>query len=294
MTHFVPSIARTLIAGLVLSTAGSVCAQSNESPIARSMGITQHVGNTVSLDTKLVDENGNKVEFGSLLRGHPAIVLPVFYACQTGCPIIEDSIMKTLAKLDHSQRVVMGKDVDVILVSLHPKETPELARAKKQLILNALTPPRVDPDEWRKSRELGWRLMTGDEKTVRHLVTDELGFKYKYDGVKNLINHPTGSVFLSPQGKIVAYTIGNDFPTRVVEANLEYAERNEAGPLADQSMMFGCIMLDPETGRYRPVVENILRVACVLTVIALAGFIVTMNIQSKRKGPYGGGNPELR
>lgn len=258
------------------------------------MGITQRLGEQVTLDTKFTDESGQKVEFGSVLRGHPVVVVPVFYSCQTGCAIIQDKIMKTLAKLDHSQRVVLGKDLDVVMISLHPKETPQLASSKKQLILNALEPPAGDIPAWRERASSGWRLLLGDEKTVKGFVTGELGFKYKYDAKKNLINHPTGTVFLTPEGKISAYTIGNDFPTKLVETDLDIAAKNEVAPKADQSMMFGCIMLDPETGRYRPVVLNILRVVCVISVIALAGFIVTMNLQSKRKAPFGGGDSELR
>jgi protein SCO1/2 len=279
-----------MLGATLLATLG--LAQS-ESPIARSMGITQRIGETVPGDIKLVDEDGKTIWFDSLLNGRPLVIVPVFYACQTGCAIIQDNVMKTLAKAERGDRVVLGRDLDVVMVSMHPKETSDLARAKKQLILNALTPPSA-PAQWRVDAEDHWRTLTGDEASVRHLLTDVLGFKYKYDREKNLINHPTGTIFVSPQGQIVAYTIGNNFPTRVVETNLDFAARNEVAPKADQSMMFGCIMLDPETGRYRPVVHNILRVACVLTVIALAGFIVTMNIQSKRKSPSGGGEVDLR
>jgi protein SCO1/2 len=265
----------------------------NESALTRSMGITQRLGEQVPLDLPFRDEAGKTVRFGEMLRGRPVVVVPIFYRCQTACSIVTDNIMKTVAKASRADHLVVGRDFDVVMVSIHPKETPELARAKKQLILNALTPPNADP-RWRERADGSWRLLTGDLKNIRALVTDALGVRYKYDPVKDLINHPTCTVMLTPKGVVSSYTIGNEFPTRVAEANLALAAKGEIAPAADQTMMFGCIMLDPETGRYRPVVQNILRVAGVLTIFALASLIVTLNLQSKRKSPTGGGDLGVR
>ena len=265
----------------------------NESPIAQTMGITQKLGDQVPLDLKFKDEAGQTIKFGDLLHGRPVVVVPIFYRCQTACSIITDQVMKTLAKAGKQDKLVIGRDLDIVMVSLHPKETPELANGKKQLILNALTPPNAEP-AWRERTDASWRLLTGDNDTIHALVTDSLGVKYKYDEKKDLINHPTCTVFLTADGKISSYTIGNNFPTKVVETNLEAAVHHQTGARADQTMMFGCIMLDPATMKYRPVVQNILRLAGVLTILAMAGFIVTMNIQSKRKNPLGGGSQGVR
>lgn len=271
--------------------------RSNETSIAQSMGITQNLGKFVPLDLKFKDEAGKTIEFREVFHSRPVVVIPIFYRCQTACSIITDRVMKTLAKAWREDHLVVGRDLDIVMVSLHPKETPELARAKKQLILNALTPPKSSPEPegvWRERMDQNWRLLTGDEKNVRALVTDALGVKYKYDAEKNLINHPTGTIFLTPEGEISSYTIGNEFPTVIAENQLATAAKHEVGDKADQSMMFGCIMLDPETMRYRPVVQRILQVAGVFTILAMAGLIVTMNIQTKRKNPLGGGDQGVR
>lgn len=261
----------------------------NESPIARSMGITQQLGKQIPADLKFTDDNGATVKFGDLLKGRPLLVVPIWYRCQTACAIVTDSIMKTLAKASRANTLVVGLDLDIVMVSIHPKEDSDLARSKKTLILNALTPPN-EPADWRPRMEANWHLLTGDDATVHKFVTETLGVKYKYDAVKDLINHPTCTIFVTPEGKVSSYTIGNDFPTKVVESDLAIAAKNEVGDKADQSMMFGCIMLDPATGRFRPVVMNILRLAGIVTIFAVGGLIVTMNIQSKRKPPFGGGD----
>jgi protein SCO1/2 len=271
--------------------------RSNETSIAQSMGITQNLGKFVPLNLKFKDESGKTIEFREVLHDRPVVVVPIFYRCQTACSIITDRVMKTLAKAWRTDKLVVGRDLDIVMVSLHPQETPELARSKKQLILNALKPPPSYAEAegaWRERMDANWRLLTGDEQNVRALVTDALGVKYKYDAAKNLINHPTGTVFLTPEGEISSYTIGNEFPTVIVENQLATAAKHQVGDRADQSMMFGCIMLDPETMRYRPVVQRILQVAGAFTILAMAGFIVTMNIQTKRKNPLGGGDQGVR
>lgn len=260
----------------------------NESPIAQTMGIRQRLGEAVPKDLTFLDEDGKTIQFGDLLQGRPLVVVPIFYRCQTACSIITDNIMKTVAKANSKDELVVGRDFDVVMVSIHPKETPDLARAKKQLILNALTPPKETPD-WRPRMEKSWRMLTGTEENVRKLVTDTFGVRYKYDAQKDLINHPTCTVMVTPNGGISSYTIGNGFPTRVVQTSLVYAEKNQVGQMADQSMMFGCIMLDPETGKYRPVVMNIVRLAGVLTILVLFGSIALMSLKSKRDNPFGGG-----
>src|SRR4051812_44371204 len=121
----------------------------NQSELTRSMGITQRLGEYVPKDAQFKDEDGKTIHFGDLLQGRPIVLVPIFYACRTGCPLVTDSVMQTLAKAGKSENeMIPGRDLDVVLLSIHPKETPELARAKKNLILSAIEPPNA-PANWR-------------------------------------------------------------------------------------------------------------------------------------------------
>jgi len=276
---------RAGLLGLALGLAAFAPAQEldgkGQSPLTRGMGITQNLGTQVPLETKFKDDDGKPIKFGEVFHGRPVLLIPIFYNCMTGCPLVTDNVMKTLARANKAKNeLLVGKDLDVVMVSIHPKETPELANAKKQRILNALEPPNAAPD-WRERTSANWHLLTGDLDSI-HKVTDAVGFKYKYDAAKNLINHPTCTVLLTPEGKVSSYTIGNDFETRVIKEDLAIASHNEIGVKADQTMMFGCIMLDPATHKWRPVVENIMRVAGILTIIGMAISVMLMNRSTKR------------
>jgi len=276
MTRSTLTLATILLAGVAFG-------QDDQSPLTRSMGITQRLGATVPSDVQFKDETGATVKFGDYLGKRPLVILPIFYGCRTACSVITDNVMKTLAKAQHQNLMMVGRDLDIVMVSIHPKETYELAANKKRLILRSLDQPTTAS---------GWHLLTGDLESI-HQLTDAIGFKYKYDEKKDLINHPMGSVIVSAEGKISAYTIGNDFPTKVLEDDLALAAKNMVAPAADQSLMFGCIMLDPESTKYRPLIENIVRGFGTLTLVVVAFSIYSMSVRYKyRREPLQpGGNP---
>jgi|GEM_PF-499425 len=293
----------TLRVGLLacLGGLGALAPAQQDNPLTRSMGITQHLGQNVPKDLPLKNEDGKVVTFGSLLQGRPVVVVPIFYGCRTACAIVTDNIMKTLAKsakVGKDNKLVVGRDFDIVMVSLHPKETHELAYSKKQLILNALTPPKglaqEGVDAWRNQTSKAWHLMTADKPVIDRLVTKTLGVQYSYNPEKNLINHPTCTVFLTPSGKISGYTIGNDFPTKVVQTSLDAAASEQVSVKADQMRMFGCIMIDPATGKYRVVIYNVMRLAGILTILTMAAWIIGMSVKTKRDNPYSGGDPSVR
>jgi protein SCO1/2 len=245
------------------------------------MGITQRLGEYVPKDVPFKDESGKSVKFGDMLHGRPVVLVPIFYQCRTGCSVLSEQILQTLARANKgADKLVVGRDLDILMLSIFPKETPDLAQSHKAFLLKAFEPPHASAEWWSNTNQ-GWHLLTGSYESIRR-VTDAVGFKYSYNPQKDLINHPTCTVMLTPAGQISSYTIGNDFPTRVVEDDLVLAAKNQIGERADQSMMFGCIMLDPATHKYRVVIENVLRLACALTVLILAAWIAAMTIRTNR------------
>jgi len=276
-------VAAAMVAGAQYDPSPAPAAPpSMQVPLTQQMGIKQRLGEYVPKDVSFKDENGKSVKFGELFQGRPIVLLPIFYRCQTSCSALTDSLMTVLAKAGKHDEMKVGRDLDVVMVSIHPKETPELARVRKGYILQDLDQPGT---------ENGWHLLTGDLASV-HKITDAIGFKYSYNAEKDLINHPVCSVVLSPEGRISAYTIGNDMQTRILQQDVALAAKNEVADPADQSMMFGCIMVDPTTHKYTLVIERIVFIACCITLVVVASMIVYMSRKYKRTpltkgGPLG-------
>ena len=282
----------------------AVGSQAGQSPLTKTMGITQRLGQVVPKDTSFTDEYGKQIVLGDEFRGKPVVLVPVFYSCKTGCAILTDNIIKTLAKATKGDILKPGRDFDVLMYSIDPVENADLAHAKKALIMNSLVPPLPTPNEvaaWRKSAESGWHLLTGSKESIAKL-SEAIGFKFGYRTVPdvqkgktlNLINHATCTVMLTPQGAISSYTIGNNFQTKEVESNLALAQSNRIGISADQSYMFGCLMVDPTTGRNRLVIEQVWRFMGLVTVLVLFGSILSMFLKNHREKLSSGGGLSTR
>jgi protein SCO1/2 len=265
------------------------------------MGITQRLGNRIPADVPFLDESGHKVTFANYLGQRPLIVLPIFYRCQTGCALLTEELTKTLMAADSPRGemsflgvkpvsavgkehpLALGKDMDIVMLSIDPKETPELATDKKSLILNTIFDSRHPDDPLFLAAQSHWHFLTGTLANI-YKVTDAIGFHYYYNPDTGVIRHPTCSVIVSPNGTISSYTIGNEFPPKLLDDDLALAARNQVGPKADQTFMFGCLMLDPATGKIRLVVENVVRAGCALTLLVMCTSLFFMLRAERRTG----------
>jgi protein SCO1/2 len=283
--------------------------------MSQGMKIEQKLGSAIPKDVPFLDEQGRKVTLGSYLGKEPVLLIPIFYRCQTGCAMITDGLVQTLLKAHQPTGLIgamarnnpdrpltPGKDLEIVMLGIDPRETPALAADKKNLILDSMDTRSktglakmlaMNGDNLSDETDKHLHLLTGTLANI-HRVTDAIGFSYYFNPATGVIRHPTGSVVLTPSGAISSYTIGNDFPTKMLETSLAMAGRNEVSlQKADQSFMFGCIMLDPATGHIRFVVENIVRVACVLTLLIFGYGIFRMlrnerNLQSPTAGGLSG------
>lgn len=244
----------------------------DQSALTKSMGITQKLGQPVTKDVVLQDESGKTVRFGDYLGKRPVMVLPISINCEQYCAVITDSLLKTLAQAERHNEMVPGRDFDVVMLSLRAKDTPQIARHKKDLIEQTLTAPGV---------EKGFHILTGDYASV-HRLADSFGFKYTYNAQKDLLNQPVGSVMLTDDGRVSSYMIGTDLPTKVLLTDLDLAGHNRIGEPADESQMYGCIMLDPSSQKYRPLVNLLVRIGGALTFVILAGSIISMSVKYRR------------
>ena len=91
--------------------------------------------------------------------------------------------------LTRSLRVLsfdVGKEFDVITVSIDPGETPSLAAAKKAEYVRRYG---------RASADRGWHFLTGSEDQIERLA-QAVGFRYQYDPETGLYLHASGIMVL--------------------------------------------------------------------------------------------------
>jgi protein SCO1/2 len=166
----------------------------------------------------------------------------------------------------------LGKDFDAVTVSFEPKDTPSLAKAKRDVYSGQYG--RAEAAEH-------WHFLTGEQSSIDDL-TEAVGFQYAYDASIHQYAHAAAILILTPSGRIDRYFYGVQYPARDVRLGLVEASAGKIGTLTDQALLY-CYQYDPTTGKYGLVVMNVLRAAGGLTVLLLGGFMLVMFLRERKR-----------
>lgn len=228
----------------------------------------QELDNQIPLDLNFRDETGQTVRLGDYFKGKPVILALVYYDCPMLCNQVLNGLTHSLKALSFNA----GKEFEVIVVSFNPRESYELASAKKETYLK---------DYGRPGASAGWHFLTGDPQPINEL-TGAVGFRYVYDPALNQYAHASGIMVLTPQGRLSRYFYGIEYAPRDLRLGLIEAAQNKIGTMADQLMLL-CYQYDPTTGKYSASVIRALRVGGVLTVLFVVALLASLGQKAKRR-----------
>jgi len=227
-------------------------------PKLENVGIEQHLDGQVPPDLTFRDETGKTVKLGDYFGRKPIILDLAYYNCTMLCG-------EVLLGLTGAMKMVsfnLGEEYDVITVSFDPKDTPELAAAKKKDYVQRYGRPGA---------QQGWHFLTGQPDAINAL-TQAVGFQYQYDPKINQYAHATAIMVLTPQGKISRYFYGVDFPPKDLRLGLVEASQNKIGGPVDAILLY-CYHYDPATGKYGAIVNNILQLGAGITILILGAML---------------------
>jgi protein SCO1 len=230
-------------------------------PGLRNVGIEQHLNEQIPPALTFRDETGKAVQLGDYFGKKPMILNLVYYQCPMLCG-------EVLSGLESALRVLkfdVGKEFDVLTVSFDPKETPEMASAKKAEYLKRYGRPGA---------AAGWHFLTGPAASIDAL-TKAAGFQYQYDSKSGQFAHATAIMVLTPEGKIAQYYYGVEFAPKDLRLGLIQASKNKIGTVVDQVLLY-CYHYDPNTGKYGAIISRVLQLAAGATVLILGTFLVVM------------------
>ena len=255
-------------AALLLSVLASpVTAQDGLPPILREVGFDQRLGEKVPLDLPFRDETGKTVRLGDYFGQKPVVLALVYYECPMLCTLTLNGLVSALGVLTFD----VGKEFEVVTVSFEPKETPEMAAAKKATYLGRYK---------REGAAEGWHFLTGDEDAI-HKLTAAVGFRYAWDERTQQYAHPAGIMVLTPDGRMARYLYGVEYAPKDLRFSLIEASEGKVGTAVDQVVLF-CYHYDPETGTYGAAIMRLLRVAGLLTLLGLGSFMLVMWRRDKK------------
>jgi protein SCO1/2 len=239
-------------------TLGQGTPSSAQPQIFSEVGIDQHLNAQLPLDLHFRDENGKDVKFGDYFGKRPVILTLVYYQCPMLCTQVLNGLTSSLNVLKFD----IGREFDVVTVSIDPRETPQMANAKKAMYLKRYRG---------RDASIGWHFLTGDQPQIAQLAK-AVGFRYAFDPKTDQFAHASGIMVVTPEGKVAQYYYGIEYSPKDIRLALIEASQNKIGNVVDQVVLY-CFHYDPTTGRYSAVAINTMRVAGILTVVLLGGFI---------------------
>lgn len=254
------------LAGIAASPANAQ--QVSTPPILSKVGITQNLNARIPPDLMFRDETGKSVRIGNFFGQKPIVLSLVYFDCPALCTEVLNGQLRTMKAIS----LDLGKDFDAVTVSFEPKDTPALARAKRDVYAGQYgRPGAVDH----------WHFLTGEQQSIDAL-TNVVGFRYAYDSSIRQYAHAAAILVLTPDGRIDRYFYGVIYPARDLRLGLVEASEGKIGTLTDHALLY-CYQYDPMTGKYGVVVMNVLRAAGGLTVLLLGIFMTLMFLRERKK-----------
>jgi protein SCO1/2 len=260
-------------AAVVIIASASVCAAAqslyNEpvakppqglDPILTNVGVDQKLNDQVPLDAKFRDENGLPVVLKQYFD-KPVILTLVYYTCPMLCSEVLNGTASSLKPV----KFEIGKEFNVVTISIDPKDTPGTAMGKKKMMLARYG---------RHGADQGWHFLTGDKENI-DAVAKAVGWRYAYDPRSGQYAHASAIMLLTPEGKVSRYFYGIEYSAKDIQFGIMDASQNKIGSVADQIALY-CYHYDPAKGKYGVAVMRVVRIAGLLTLALIGGFIVVM------------------
>jgi protein SCO1/2 len=227
-----------------------------------SVDVKEHLGAYVPKTLGFLDETGRPVTLGDYIDGNVPVIFTFNYSdCPMLCSLMLNGFVNGLKSLDFTP----GREFRIVTVSIDPNEKPERALATQRRYLGVYGKPEAKD---------GWRFLTGSETNVR-AYADAIGMEYAYVPERKEYAHAAAVVVAAPNGKIVRYLYGVEYPSQSLRLALLEASEGKIGSAFDRLILY-CFHYDSSLGRYAPMAANIMRLGGAVAVVLLAAFVALL------------------
>jgi len=258
--------------GCAIAFATSLSAQvvlnKEDDPELRKIDIVEHLGSQVLGDLKFTDDHGRPVQLSDYFNHEKPILLTLaYYRCPMLCNLVLNGVANGVKELEWQP----GEKFQMVTVSFDVRDSVSVAAAKKKNYLGSIG-ANVD--------ESGWAFLIGDSLQSKALA-DMVGFKYFYVPERQEYAHAAVAILLSPEGKIMRYLYGIDFPAQDLKFGLLEASEGRIGTTVEKFILY-CFHYDPSAKGYVLFAQNLMKVGGLVTVVVLA-LVVTLLWRAERR-----------
>ena len=255
--------------GTLLLASSFLQAQYARPRLTRGVTIEQNLNSPVPLDLIFHDETGQTVPLRTYFGEKPVIFSLVYFKCPSLCPMSLREIVSSLRRMP----LQVGLDYNVVVVSFDPADTPTAAMEKKNEYAKMFG---------RAGFNSGWHFLTGSQESISRLAS-AIGFGYRWDEPTKQFVHASGIMVATPEGRMSRYFFGTDYAPADLRLALADAAQHKISRPVDFILQF-CFHYDPSQGKYTLAIINILKVAGLLTVLAIAALVYYLMRNDKKPG----------
>jgi protein SCO1/2 len=173
--------------------------------------------------------------------------------------------------------MTVGREFDIVTISIDPRETPGRARQTWLSTLKAYGRPEAAN---------GWHFLTGSDDNIRR-VASTVGFGYRFVPARQEYAHTAALFLCTPEGRVARYLYGVKFEPQTVRLSILEAAQGKIGSTLDQIILY-CFHYDANAKRYAPAAMRIMRVGGGLSVAILGMFLTRAWLTGRTRMPSGG------
>ena len=236
----------------------------------KGLTVEEQLGDTIPKDIRFTNHFGEQVTLEQYFHQDKPVLLTLsYYTCPMLCPMILQGIATTADSLSLSP----GSDYQMVSVSINPRETVELARAKHEKFVKMMDAPVGNR---------GWMFHVGKQEQISQLA-DTLGFPYRYLEEKEQYAHPAVYFVLTEEGVVSRYLYGLNQKKRTLRLALVEASEGEIGNTIDKVLLY-CCQYNPESGSYVAIANRVMNLGAIATVFVLGGVLGVWWFREYRDG----------
>lgn len=264
-----------LVAGVVFGVGARAGAQVSPDapPGLENVGVDEHLDQAIPMDLVFRNHLGERVRLGDLVTADRPVVLNlVYHSCPSFCSLVLDGTVAALQQ----QAWTVGREFDVITVSIDPRDTPEVAADKRRRILFQYG---------RDDAEQGWHFLVAEESLdddeaiasfgmypAAERLADALGFRYQWMPRQRQFAHPGVVMMLTPDGRVARYLYGLEYNTNDVRLALLEASEGRSISSVEQLVLY-CYRYDASAQGYTLIAWRVMQLGGGLTALLLFGFL---------------------
>ena len=244
----------------------------------RGVGIVEDLGARVPQDAPFVDEAGRTVRLADVLgRGRPVMLTFAYHSCPMLCSLVLDGVAEAVAAEDGLRP---GRDYEVVVLSVDPRDTPARARAAKERTVGLAGDSAV------AAGMHFWTVTPETEASVKNLAAS-VGFGYAWDARTQEFAHHAALMLLSPEGVLTRYLYGIAYAPRDVRLALVEAGDGTIGTPFDRFLVT-CYEFDDEARSYSLAAMTLLKWGGGLTLLVVGGGLLAFWRREGRRSRQAG------